>query len=370
MKPTKNRVYCNDCGRVKMLFTTQEKADNFIVFNMNKMILETGIAPSRSYFCSACGGWHVTKNTNNEYFLEKEKMNIRIDEIKKQLKTLVHLFHTQYSKKMPHVWGEKMKILKELTVELEDVVDGIIPEYKMAINCIKQYEHSIDKAIEKEIAKQNLQAITPEFKETFKQFKNAYLTLKTEECIYLANHLKNILDNAVLNGVNRSDIKEKLQNIEDFILPQRIKIIKIIFQLTEDLVNNYKIITIEEINNTISNLQQLIAEANKMGVTHKHLKGVETYIKKIQNDLLEIDCITIKKETKEDRIVINEVRKKVIEAIDLVKAGKLNQAEQVLDIAEGLLIGYENSDDNSDIYKALTYLSEYIIKHKTKLKTR
>ncbi len=33
MKPTKNRIYCMDCGRVKMLFETQKKADTFLKFN-------------------------------------------------------------------------------------------------------------------------------------------------------------------------------------------------------------------------------------------------------------------------------------------------------------------------------------------------
>ena len=30
MNPTKNRVFCNNCHRVKMVFQTQEKAENFV----------------------------------------------------------------------------------------------------------------------------------------------------------------------------------------------------------------------------------------------------------------------------------------------------------------------------------------------------
>ena len=37
MKPTKNRVYCRDCGRVKMLFETEKQADTFIRFNREEL---------------------------------------------------------------------------------------------------------------------------------------------------------------------------------------------------------------------------------------------------------------------------------------------------------------------------------------------
>lgn len=59
MKPSKNRVMCPDCGRTKMLFDTQKSADNFIKFNGHEIIDD----PSRlrSYYCDACGGYHITK---------------------------------------------------------------------------------------------------------------------------------------------------------------------------------------------------------------------------------------------------------------------------------------------------------------------
>lgn len=60
MKPTKNRVFCYDCNRPKMLFKTEKQAMNFIKFNADEIREETGYAPTRAYFCEACGGWHVT----------------------------------------------------------------------------------------------------------------------------------------------------------------------------------------------------------------------------------------------------------------------------------------------------------------------
>lgn len=60
MKPTRNRVYCRECGRSKMLFETEKKAQLFMRFNNEEISNENGYAPVRAYYCMACGGWHLT----------------------------------------------------------------------------------------------------------------------------------------------------------------------------------------------------------------------------------------------------------------------------------------------------------------------
>lgn len=66
MKPTRNKHFCNGCGRTKMLFESQSKADNFIKFNGEAMLEETGRMPVRSYYCEFCGGYHVTSSDSSE----------------------------------------------------------------------------------------------------------------------------------------------------------------------------------------------------------------------------------------------------------------------------------------------------------------
>ena len=66
MKPKHNMVYCNGCGRRKMLFESKSKADNFIKFNQEVILEEKGYAPVRSYYCEFCGGYHVTSNSSTE----------------------------------------------------------------------------------------------------------------------------------------------------------------------------------------------------------------------------------------------------------------------------------------------------------------
>ena len=62
MKPVKNRIFCMECQRAKILFESKSKAINFIKFNSDEIKNENGIAPKRAYFCKSCGGWHVTSS--------------------------------------------------------------------------------------------------------------------------------------------------------------------------------------------------------------------------------------------------------------------------------------------------------------------
>ena len=57
MSKPKHRVYCPIAMRPKMVFETEQKALRFIEMNADQF---TGTAPIRAYFCTGCGGWHVT----------------------------------------------------------------------------------------------------------------------------------------------------------------------------------------------------------------------------------------------------------------------------------------------------------------------
>ena len=65
MKP-KNRVFCYQCNRRKLLFETEKKAFNFIKFNAEEILEESGRAPNRVYYCTSCGGYHVTSSEKHE----------------------------------------------------------------------------------------------------------------------------------------------------------------------------------------------------------------------------------------------------------------------------------------------------------------
>ena len=61
MKP-KNRVLCPDCGKLKILFESESKANNFIRFNASEIPHGDRL---RSYYCPACCGWHVSSHQYN-----------------------------------------------------------------------------------------------------------------------------------------------------------------------------------------------------------------------------------------------------------------------------------------------------------------
>lgn len=74
MKPTKNRVFCKDCDRIKMLFETEKKAETFMCFNREEIETESGYGPQRSYYCVFCGGWHITSRPVQACLSKKEQI--------------------------------------------------------------------------------------------------------------------------------------------------------------------------------------------------------------------------------------------------------------------------------------------------------
>lgn len=72
---------CPDCGRSKMLFETERKANDFIKWNGDD-IVHTGTL--RSYYCPSCCGWHITHmKPSKEY--ENKTQNL-IDSYQRSLK--------------------------------------------------------------------------------------------------------------------------------------------------------------------------------------------------------------------------------------------------------------------------------------------
>nr|MBC7614365.1 hypothetical protein [Pseudopedobacter sp.] len=154
MKPTKNRVFCKDCGRVKMLFETEKKAAHFIAFNQEEITMESGIAPQRSYFCQFCGGWHLTSikekigQTKNEKLLEdylqqkvantgkaafkankQEKRDGILSELESQIKGMDTPQKDLY-------FAEKINILKK---EIENLKGSAHPLEKKKMKEIRQH---------------------------------------------------------------------------------------------------------------------------------------------------------------------------------------------------------------------------------------
>lgn len=100
MKPTKNNVHCKDCGRTKMLFETEKKAENFIKFNNEEIEAESGYSPQRSYYCLFCEGWHITSIKDKIGLSKKEQMFEQFKQEKEKKKATKMVNQEELSEKM------------------------------------------------------------------------------------------------------------------------------------------------------------------------------------------------------------------------------------------------------------------------------
>lgn len=121
MKPTKNRVFCKDCGRQKMLFESEKKAENFIKFNGAEIEEESGFKPERSYYCVYCAGWHVTSH--------KELVNIksRTEKVVESFKESVEFFREEKKRTetIRNEINEKLKSSFDLIFKNIEFLDSI-----------------------------------------------------------------------------------------------------------------------------------------------------------------------------------------------------------------------------------------------------
>lgn len=84
MKPKHNRRFCIGCHHDKMWFETQAKADNFLKFNRDSIAAVSGKAPTRSYYCSFCCGWHVTSIEDVAMAKERDERDEQLWEVIKR----------------------------------------------------------------------------------------------------------------------------------------------------------------------------------------------------------------------------------------------------------------------------------------------
>jgi hypothetical protein len=131
MKPTKNKVFCKNCDRTKILFETEKKAENFIKFNKEEIEAEAGYSPQRSYYCLFCGGWHTTSLKENRGASKKEKMFEQLMQVK----------HVTACKKnsADHYQEKRNEIMKELESQIKEM-DTLQKEnfFSENINILKQ----------------------------------------------------------------------------------------------------------------------------------------------------------------------------------------------------------------------------------------
>ena len=208
MKPTKNRVHCAACGKPKMLFETQDKADNFIKHNGDEILEETGKTPTRSYYCELCGGFHVTSIDSVEVGARlDQRVQLRVADYKKsvEFENRVSFFNEKLAKAnlaIPDEMNECANIIEACEFELELLAKDFITasekidKLRKNLDRLKNAKRSAEKlfysSTDKQISfiKQNKHLKTKSVKRLIRSLKRKLMSksdkLSPEDLLFLS----------------------------------------------------------------------------------------------------------------------------------------------------------------------------------------
>ena len=128
MSKPKNRIMCPDCGKQKILFESESKANNFIKWNKDD--IENG-DKLRTYYCSACCGWHIS---HQKYHKDMEGRTDKMIEAYNNLK------ETNKNPNINEIIDEVYQILVIANLKDRKQVNQLLrqPEYSNYSQFVKQ----------------------------------------------------------------------------------------------------------------------------------------------------------------------------------------------------------------------------------------
>ena len=250
--PQRNKVYCPCCSKYKIVFQEKSQADNFIKFNGALIFEENGYAPVRSYFCSLCGGWHVTsleedptKQSKNELCLA-ERVVMKIierksnkssnhtihivhentpfeDEICRLLKEIKSSFNQEMEKFFTAYRNKDLNMCKEIHSRMKEMFFNCQLPYK-EIDKIKQRITAAQVNIEKlsslllkEEQEKNMLiwGIQQLFNNELDKFKHAYALRKLGDCCTIYLKIATAVNDSGINLPFIMTIKKNLSYMEE-----------------------------------------------------------------------------------------------------------------------------------------------------------
>ena len=97
-----------------MLFESKSKADNFIKFNKGDFINKT---PTRSYFCSFCGGWHISSQSSLPAIISaNERADFVLQSITDSLTETINDINSIEYKKFKRLYGHLITLGSQIRV--------------------------------------------------------------------------------------------------------------------------------------------------------------------------------------------------------------------------------------------------------------
>lgn len=212
MKPSKNRVYCPECGRTKMLFESKKKAELFMKFNNEEIEqLENGKIPVRAYECKMCGGWHLTSKEQSER--KRTSIGERIDANLDVLREVEKLFNEFEKGWNSYGHNRALNIASEFRSKLNELRDRGLNGVKLIMSLGYRLTN-LEKKIK--IAKRDIRS--KEAEAIFKKLDKAMLERDMVECETHIVKLKQTFHQLKKNDFDEDKLAEyctRLQACED-----------------------------------------------------------------------------------------------------------------------------------------------------------
>ena len=153
MRPIKNSRFCPQCGKSKIVFETKKEAYRFLKFNADEIEAESGKRPVRAYYCTACGGWHVTSKpqSSDRYDLVRkygsrkgEVIYEKVQDIRGRGRNLREGLHRKL-KQLKHV----LKFPTIDTDRCQVLIDDLISNFETVMRIQLEEPHTINRLFEK-----------------------------------------------------------------------------------------------------------------------------------------------------------------------------------------------------------------------------
>ena len=140
MKPTKNTIFCVSCRKPKMLFESQAKAENFILYNQKEIEEENGKAPVRSYYCRLCSGWHVTSSQSEMTIARSERRDKqmaaeadRLAKIQEDVDSTINELYGRWEEAKAAILQGRLKVAEMSIRQCLDILNSL--------KICKEYQH-------------------------------------------------------------------------------------------------------------------------------------------------------------------------------------------------------------------------------------
>ena len=158
----RNLIYCPESKQFKLQFDSPESAQNFIKYNADEIMEESGRYPIREYFCKSCGCYHVTSHEKHPSKEERlvPKIGYSIDpwltEMYQRLKEAVDILESKALTKdalysiqdaIPLFWELRMTKYKTKEKRLQSELKALTIEFGKEVKNLKNKEIEDDRLL-------------------------------------------------------------------------------------------------------------------------------------------------------------------------------------------------------------------------------